>query len=306
MGKQKLTKIEAIELITPVVDGEVTPEEREAFMDFIAQDKEVRQKYNSMKQIKNIVSSRCPNANAPDTLRKFVKELDQDPNQPDSDDDPFYDLPNSGPAKNQQTPPYNKSNSFSNSGNRYLYAVAASLLIIAALCSLYFNSAIFSDKSPYNVEEYAYKHFEKHEGRFVKPTFSTASIGSAEMELASSYNMPMTIPSLRNFEFKGIVYSEFVSGVKTPMLEYYLPSQDQYVYIFAFKINTLEKSGVLNRHKEAIKVCKNPADYHVRNVKGKQVVSWKWNDVWYTAISNHKGKKLASFVETLENQAGAS
>lgn len=307
MGKQKLTKVEAIELLTPVVDDEVTPEEREAFMEFIAENKEVRQKYNSMKQIKNIVSSRCPNTNAPDSLHQFVKDLDQESNPLASDDDPFYDLPNSGPANNQQNPPFNNTkNSSSNPGNRYLYALAASLLIIAAVCSFYFNSAVFSDKSPYNIEEYAYKHFEKHKEGFVKPTFSTASIGSAEIELASNYNMPMNIPSLHNFEFKGIVYGDFVSGVKTPMLEYYLPSKDQYVYIFAFKINTLEKSGILNRHKEAIKACKNPADYHVRNVKGKEVVSWKWNDIWYTAISNHKGKKLASFVETLKNQAGSS
>ena len=187
-----------------------------------------------------------------------------------------------------------------NFGTVRTMAFGASLLLLAIAWGFFRFSGQSEQQPVYNIEEYAYEHFQKHNGQYVPPTISTASLGSAEIELAQKYDMAMTIPALKNAEFKGVVYSEFVPNYKAPMLEYHLPKQDQYIYIFAFKLDKLEAFGQLDRHREAIKTCNKPQDFHVQNVNGKHVVSWKWNDIWYAAISNHDGNTLASLVEPLQ------
>lgn len=75
MNEKGLTKYEALELITPVVDGEVSEEKRAVFFDYIARHPDVRKKYESIKNIKTLVGSRCPCACAPETLRDEVKRF---------------------------------------------------------------------------------------------------------------------------------------------------------------------------------------------------------------------------------------
>ncbi|WP_142712955.1 hypothetical protein [Fodinibius sediminis] len=75
MDNEGLTKYEALELITPVVDDEVCEETRNAFFQYIARHQDVRKKYESIKNIKLLVGSRCPSACAPDTLRDEIKRL---------------------------------------------------------------------------------------------------------------------------------------------------------------------------------------------------------------------------------------
>jgi hypothetical protein len=91
--------------------------------------------------------------------------------------------------------------------------------------------------------------------------------------MARDYNMRMTIPALKNAEFKGIMYGDFVPNYKAPMLEYYLPSEGEYIYIFAFELNKMKAFGKLFRDQEAIKKCHKPKDFYIRNVNGKHVVS---------------------------------
>lgn len=296
MGKHNLTKVEALKLIVPVVDGEVTADERQAFMDFIADHPDVRSKYESMKNMKSLLSSRCPCEEAPDSLKEFVDEM-CDQSSADQDADNFvFDMPDSAPQKIAST-------SHTSSGGNHkklIFGVAASILILVAGWQLFtFLSSSFQQPT-YNIEEYAYRHFNKHNGNYVEPTINTASLGNAEITLASDYDMPMTIPSLKNAAFEGIVYSEFVPDFKAPMLEYHLPSADEYIYIFAFKIKQLEAFKKLFRNQEAVNTCDKPKDFHVQNVEGKHIVSWKWNNVWYAAISNHNGKTLASLIKPLQ------
>lgn len=75
MNNQGLTKYEALELITPVVDNEVSEEKREAFFEYIADHHDVRRKYESAKNIKSLMGTRCPSACAPEALRKEIKRL---------------------------------------------------------------------------------------------------------------------------------------------------------------------------------------------------------------------------------------
>jgi hypothetical protein len=294
---RKLTKSEALDLLTPVVDNEASAEQREAFLAYIAQDNELRREYESMKQIKALVEDRYPCAKAPDSLKKFLSTYGSLNNTSANNSPPIYDILNEKTISQQDQP-----DSFDRSiehSQWWYYAAAAVLLIAFSLWGFSNFSGSSVDNSTYNIEEYAYQHFMKHDGKMVPPTISTASLGSAEIELAQNYDITMTIPELNKANFKGVVYEEFVPNFKAPMLEYYIPTEDQYIYIFAFPINKIEQFGQLVRDQEAVKTCTKSQDFHIRNINGKHVVSWKWNNIWYSAISNHDGSTLASLVKPL-------
>lgn len=296
MGRQ-LTKSEARKLLTPVVDGEVSVEEREAFLAFITTDEELRQEYESMKRLKAFIGNRCPSAKAPDSLRQFLATF----NSSESVDiqSPFIDSIPKKKIRHKEDESPNVDNSLKKS-DWWFYAAAAIILISISAWGFINYLGSTADRTSYNIEEYAYQHFMKHDGRLVPPTISTASLGSAEIQLAQKYDFSMTIPALKKADFKGVVYQEFVPQFKAPMLEYYIPAEDQFIYIFAFDINQMEEFGQLVRDQEAVKACTKAKDFHIRNVNGKHVVSWKWDDIWYAAISNHDGNILASLVQPLE------
>jgi predicted transposase YdaD len=75
MCNKELTKYQALELITPIVDDEVSDQQREAFFRYIATHQDVRKKYESVKNIKSLICSRCPSTRAPETLREHVRQL---------------------------------------------------------------------------------------------------------------------------------------------------------------------------------------------------------------------------------------
>lgn len=315
MSKRDLTKNEALELITPIVDDEVDEELRIAFFHYIEHDEVVRSKYESIKRLKDVVASRCPCAKAPPQLKKRIVSFlasSKEPAVQSELDEPIYDIPcdrsvdGAGDTTSQHNEPGSEAAeagttrpaAFWGNYHYWMYAAAA-LAAIGLLAAQYFLGGEPLPVDTYNIEEYAYTHFMRHQGKMVPPTISTASLAGAELELAESFDIAMTVPPLRNADFKGVVLSNFVDDFKTPMLEYHLPAEDQYIYIFAFKINELNRNEKLSRSREAVKSCVKSDDFHIRNVNGKHIVSWKWNDTWYAAISNHDGKTLASLVEPL-------
>lgn len=296
MPESNLTKKEALELITPVVDDEVEEGIRIAFFKYIEKDSDVRDKYESVKRLKELVATRCPCVKAPHHLKEKIRHILSGvppAGVPHRDTAEFiYDRPSSlsDTSKNPFPASFNVS--------LWKYLVAACLAVVAVFSGLFLYSS--DSTAAYNLEEYAYTHFIKHSGQMVEPTIATASMADAETELSRAFGMAVTIPPVTNAEFKGVVYSEFVPDFKSPMLEYYLPSDDQYIYIFAFNINHLNQFKELIRNEEAVKTCIQSRDFHISNINGKHVVSWKWDNTWYTAISNHNGKILASMVEGLK------
>jgi len=297
MSDKPLTKRDALDLITPVVDGEVDTSTRQAFLEYIKDNKEIRRQYESEKRIKNLTASRCPYFNAPDSLKSRIHKFIH--NQQFQDEtlsrNQFQDYQSQSISEAVNEKDY--STSLFAGYENWIYATAASFLVILACWGLVLSGQF--DSLSYNIEQYAYEHFMKNKGGFIDPSISTASLTKAEIALSDNFDFPMIIPPVKNAEFKGVVYSDFVPDYKSPLLEYYQPNQDQFIYIFAFKINQLKEYGRLIRSEQAIKQCLRPQDFHVTNVNGKHVVSWKWNDIWYTAISNHNGEELASLVEPL-------
>lgn len=313
MSDERLTKERAIKLISSVVDGEVDEKTRITFLNYIEEDNEVRKQYESIKRVKKLVAERCPSHKAPDSLKLRVQQfllqeqgklnpLDNTPGNNDTVDKPSH---NPGDMQNESggnpSGPNVKNNSIF---KKWMYAAAASFLIFAAFWGLIDNNR--SAQEAYNIEEYVYRHFDNHEGRLVPPTINTENLADAEVQLASTFDMAMTVPPLTNAEFKGVAMNEFVPGYKAPLLEYYIAEEDQYIYIFAFDMKDLDQFGSLSRSQEAVKKCVKPEDFHIKNVNGKHVVSWRWNGIWYAAISNHQGETLASLIKPLDYHADSS
>lgn len=300
MSKYQISKIQALKLLTPVVDGEASEAERQAFMEFIAQNEDVRNRYHTMKKLKSMVTERCPRAKAPDSLRNrvsnFLREVEEEDPTPKVEP-PIYDIPCNGPGSNaapRLSRPNNNTSGFKS--RNWLFSSAATMLVMLILGG-YFNVNTPSQEVPgMNMEEKIYEHFIENKGQYIEPTISTASLGSAESRLFSDYNISMKVPEVQNSTFKGVVVDEFIPSYQAPLLEYHLESEDQYIYIFAFELNKLRQSEDLRSITNRVDTDTMGNDFQVRQINDKAVVSWKWENVWYTAISNQAGDKLASWV----------
>jgi len=75
MPCQQISKMEALQLIAAVVDGEVSPDKRKAFLQCVQNYPDIRRRYESSKKIKKLLSNRCPKEKAPASLHKRIREL---------------------------------------------------------------------------------------------------------------------------------------------------------------------------------------------------------------------------------------
>lgn len=87
MSWRKLSKNEALEYLTPVIDGEVSEDIRIAFMEYLETDEEVRRYYLSQKRVKELISSRYLPRKAPDRLRRSVRNYIKTRKERDSEAD---------------------------------------------------------------------------------------------------------------------------------------------------------------------------------------------------------------------------
>lgn len=309
MSYERLTKEEALELITSIIDNEVDEDTRLAFFSYLENDSYVKRQYESALRIKNLIATRCPAEKAPDRLRYRVRVLlaaERASLANLSLEEPVYDIPCkktpfSYPPKGSSDNPLSVRKSRKIYQQAWFYVSATVIAVTFLLWSIVYVSQ--SASSSYSIEEYTYRHFINHKGSFIQPTISAANMRSAETMLAADFNLPIAIPLLANAEFKGVVFTDFVPGYPAPLMEYYVPGEDQYIYIFAFDIDKLDEYKMLSRNEEAVKACINPGDFHIDEVQGKHVVSWKWDNIWYAAISNHDGKTLASLIQPLQLNA---
>ena len=314
MSNHKLTKKEAYALITSIIDDETDEDTRVAFFEYLEHDPEIRKEFESAKRLKTLISTRCPYYKAPDTLRirveKFLaddkKKYEQDTSDPIAEKEELVlDLPSRISHPNDAEDPETgnndaRSDTSASSPSTWVnwgYAAAASLLVILAFWGLIYNNQPVSET--YSMEEHVYRHFDNHDGQLVEPTISTASLADAEIQLSNMFGEKIIIPPLEKAEFKGVVYDEFVPEFSSPMFEYYLPGEEQYVYVFAFSLEDLQKFERISRDQQAVKSCINKDDFYIKNVNGKHVLSWRWDGVWYAAISNHDGRTLASLIKPL-------
>lgn len=298
----ELTNIEALQLLPAVVDNEATIEEKNAFLKYIERDTKLEKEYNDALFIKKLLSERYKKVKAPEYLKRKIQETLEQLEEPDSVEDQTHS--NLTDLKTNHTILTTSKNSSSQRKThfftRYLSAAAVLLIITLTILEL-LDRAIPSISDPLDVivENMTVQHFINSGGELIDPQFSTSSRNDAEQYLFDHFGITMTIPAINGADFRGIVMSEFVDNFETPLLEYSQDEMGETIYLFAFDMDQVSKHEYLIRHKDAAESCITQEDFFVAEIENYHVVSWLWNNVWYTAISNHNGYDLATLVEPL-------
>ncbi|MFO7800544.1 MAG: hypothetical protein R6V22_12315, partial [Rhodohalobacter sp.] len=185
------------------------------------------------------------------------------------------------------------------SGLRYAAAAAVILMITLMTVQLLERSTESFNEEIFVIENISAQHFQNATNATIEPQIEAISFQEAESYLKEHYGLSMTIPHLKGTEFAGLVMADFHNGMQAPLLKYIQSDIGENIYIFAFNLDQLENFDHMKREENAVKSCTTQTDYFVNNIDGTHVVSWLWDDNWYSAVSNHNGHDLAALVEPL-------
>ncbi len=292
-----LSKNQALRLIPDVVDGEASEQEEAAFLDYIKRDPEVEKRYQNTLMVKRLLSEKLPKHPAPDHLRDNVLQLIKEEIKAEQyQDQPVQTDITDAPKAHKKVWRPVLFNSL-----RYMAAAAVILFITLMLVELLDRSTGIVNTETFVVENLSAQHFADANGAIMEPHFTTAHPGDAEEHLRSHLGYQMTIPEVEGASFAGIVITDFYNGMQTPLFEYVQEEIDENIYIFAFRVNELEGVNSIRRDENAVKSCSTKTDYFVNDIHGTHVVSWRWNNNWYSAVSNHDGHDLAALIKPLRN-----
>jgi hypothetical protein len=296
-----LTRIQALSILPAVIDNEASDEEKRAFFEYIKEHPDIATEYENAKKIKFIFSVRCPKKQAPDHLKhkifKQVQELDYHSDiQSEKEQNP--DVIHNEPEKQAHS---NVSlQTYAGLSIRYLSAAAVVLFIsLLILQVLDRTSPTHPPAVEFIVENMSARHFLATGGAIIDPHFATESTTEAEQYLFDHYGLELTVPQITGARFAGIVIADFIDNFETPMFEYIQPDLDEIIYVFVFDVDSVKKHKNLKRYEKAVESCVRTQDFYVVEIGDHHVVSWLWNNVWYTAISNHNGYDLASLIVEL-------
>jgi hypothetical protein len=303
MPERRPNKEELLELVTAVIDGEASEAEKETFFRAAESDTALTLALERERKIKNLIATRCNRAKMPDHVTNKIRALitsevkfraesqaqAQSHVQAEPPPAPLRPVNDAGHGHGQQKTTEVKRRS--GLAVYRLVAIAATFLL-ASLLYIYQGS---SATEYYILEDLVYEHFNNHGGNLLPVTFASESTAHAEEILNDDYNLRLTVPELQGARFSGVVYAEFASNFHTPLLEYTVDEGD-HIYVFAFCMDELNKYGVLERDDVAVNRITDINDVHIKEIGGKHVVSWKWHDIWYSAISNHDGETIASML----------
>lgn len=284
----KLDKKDAFELVTPVADGEATEEELKAFFQYINGNPDVKNYYEEELWIKQLLKDKVSFEPAPDHLKQNIAHLIQ--SQFRLDRKPVENL---HPVSDR-------------AGIRLYYGISfriwftlAAILVIAAFIYIYQYPG--SDTEDIRstqtilpaVEEHVYNHFVTNRGEFIYPDVTSDASDEIHRKVFEEFGYDVTVPLLADISLAGVVYSEFLPEYRSPLFEYKVDDGD-FIYIFAFHIPEMEK--YLHRNADAVDYCVSDNAYHITSFGGKDLVSWKWEDIWYVGISNHDGQTFTSLL----------
>lgn len=299
MPERRSNREELLELITAVIDGEASEAEKEKFRRAAENDTTLTLALERERKIKHLIATRCKRTKSPDhvsvKIRALISAEAQSQAQSQiqtrsvplsdpirSDNQPVTDTVQQQPADVKRRPDLIV----------YRLLAIAAVFLLATLLYVYQGSAV---TEYYIVEDLVYEHYNNHGGNLLPVTFASESTAHAEEILNDDYNLRLTVPELQGARFSGVVYAEFTSDFHTPLLEYTVDDGD-HIYVFAFCLDELNKFGVLERDGAAVNRITDINDVHIKEIGGKHVVSWKWHDVWYSAISNHDGETIAAML----------
>ncbi len=291
----RLTKYQARLLLPAVIDDEVSEQEKNAFFEYLKHDPELESEYYSTLKVKQILSEHLPKKQAPEHLRKkILHRLEVEKQVKNLEKD-------STATTDNNKPPIliSEWKSFLQSGLRYTAAAAVILLITLMIVQLLERSTGSFSEEIFIIENISAQHFQNANGAFLEPHIATASHQEAENYLRDHFGLNMTIPHLKGTEFAGLLMADFHTDIQAPLLKYIQNDIGENIYIFAFNMDQLKNFDHMKREDKAAESCTTQTDYFVNNVDGIHVVSWLWDDNWYSAVSNHNGHDLAALVEPL-------
>jgi hypothetical protein len=268
----------ALALLQDAVDGLLSTEDQLFFDSVISQNQNLRRLYSDLITVKKVLAY---HANTHEVLEPKRKEL-------------LFKRSLELAKTKVDHVVTKKPKSWQNLWSTRLLAIAA-LITMIWIGSIYFQGSPTKENS---FEHFVSVSFKDHNGGYVKPTWEIKANDEAEAAIASVFSYEVHVPEIKGASFMGIVDMEDGSGNHIPMLEYCQESIGEYIYLFAYDMSKPNKP-VQKRLREAIFNCRSQTDYHVSELEGKHVVSWKWKDTWYSAVSNHNGNDLAALVGPL-------
>ncbi|MFU8811503.1 MAG: anti-sigma factor family protein [Balneolaceae bacterium] len=296
----KLDRKKALKLIPFIVDNEASAEEKEAFFAYIQTDQVVQAEYESMMHLKQVIKHKLPRHPAPPQLRSKVHSMLRDlewEEQAHKEIDSNRWMTDTPPG---ETANPSKTRFFS-LAKPMRYVAAAAVILFFSILTIQFLERVMQSRTldHYNLEQMALSHFNN---RTALPEVATSSIIPASMQhayevLHHELSYPIHVPNVDGALMSAIYMADFVNGHHIPVFEFHQESINEHVYIFAFHVDALESSKQLHRDKEAVDVCRTDKDFHVKNIDGMHVLSWKWDGYWYAAVSNHNGYDLAALIE---------
>ncbi|MDG5766378.1 hypothetical protein QA596_02785 [Balneolales bacterium ANBcel1] len=279
-------KIRAFELVTPVVDDEASEEEKKFFFDFLETDEDVRRYFEEEQLIKKLVKRHGRYHSAPPALRKKISSTITHLAGQErlfSDDGLFV------PFSIRRTPDIRRIAAI---------AVAASVLLsILLYLFLLLNGTsseqVMAEHDRPSVEWMAYHHYETTRGMSLQPDIPPLPSDEMSSLLAEHFNYRIDIPRINGARLAGVVDTEFVPELRTPLFVYEM-GPDDIIYVFALPETDLEQRLV--RDPDAVAHCVTRGDYFVSTMRNRDLVSWKWNETWYVGISRHDGETLAALL----------
>lgn len=297
----ELTRKEALDLLPLIVDNEASEEEKTAFYRYIQKDEDIRKKYESLLFVKQLLKTKYTPKKAPEHLKQNISNLIEDLKWEKQESSVVDNTLSSLPEKSES------SHELRGKGNRpegvritkaARYVAAAAVILVFSLITIELLEKTSTIQGSEGIEELALSHF--YSGEHISASIASyrpASIEHAAQILNDEMSHQLQVPNIDGATLQRVMYTTFSNGYTTPAFEFYQAGIDETVHVFAFRIDDLKKEFGMKRDPEAVKLCKTRDDYHVKEINGKHVVSWKWGDYWYTAVSNHNGDDLISLVE---------
>ncbi|AXJ02067.1 hypothetical protein CYPRO_2829 [Cyclonatronum proteinivorum] len=265
------------ELITAFADGELTADEKKKLKDLAERDPAIEKAITIEKRTKQTVQLHYKKEPAPQHLHQIIREKLQ--------------------AEQAEVEAYLRENSQAETKPNKYWMPLAAILILSAFLFLVQQYSPFgtSSEAAHSFEELTYLHFTNHAGAFVQPEGRPNSVSEAQTYLRDAYGCNITVPEIFAAELVGVFYTDFFEGFHTPLLKYHTVEGDP-IFIFASELHNLDTHPGLNPLDEAFGNIHAHNDVFIKKFNGHDVVSWKWDDVWYAGIFEHDGRILAAML----------
>lgn len=297
---KKLNRQDALQLLPAVVDNEAGRDEILAFFAYIEKDEYVREQYESALRIKKLIKQNYKKESAPQSLKHKVEDLISGMEWESMSDSRIDSLtePVKETSAGDKQQPLPRAPLFNfRLAARYVAAAAVILFLTLVTIELLDHTSYTIQTDTFSIEQTTFEHFSSESPfQVAAHSISPQTLDDVLTFLSDEISYPLRMPLLDGAEINEVRYAEFANGFSTPVIEFYQEEIEEYVYVVAFNIDEIEENGIFKRDPEAVAHCQTYDDYHILEVEGKHVVSWKWGDYWYTAISNHNGDDLISLV----------